>query len=59
MLENLKKLRAELKTSQAVLAEAIGVTQREFTAWLEAEKTMPDKGVKLHDSPPGIGKKAV
>ena len=59
MLENLKKLRAELKTSQAVLAEAIGVTQREFTAWLEAEKAMPDEGLKLHDSSPGIGKKAV
>lgn len=39
--------------------EVYVVPQREFTAWLEAEKTMPDKGVKLHDSPPGIGKKAV
>ena len=39
--------------------EVYVVPQREFTAWLEAEKTMPDEGVKLHDSPPGIGKKAV
>lgn len=39
--------------------EVYVVPQREFTAWLEAEKTMPDEGVKLHDSPPEIGKKAV
>lgn len=39
--------------------EVYVVPQHEFTAWLEAEKTMPDEGVKLHDSPPGIGKKAV
>lgn len=39
--------------------EVYVVPQREFAAWLEAEKTMPDEGVKLHDSPPGIGKKAV
>ena len=39
--------------------EVYVVPQREFAAWLEAEKAMPDEGVKLHDSPPRIGKKAV
>ena len=39
--------------------EVYVVPQHEFTAWLEAEKTMPDEGAKLHDSPPGRGKKAV
>lgn len=39
--------------------EVYVVPQHEFTAWLEAEKTTPDEGMKLHDSSPGIGKKAV
>ena len=39
--------------------EAYVVPQREFAAWLEAEKAMPDEGVKLYDSPPESGKKAV
>ena len=39
--------------------EVYVVPQREFTVWLEVEKTMPDEGVKLHDSPPESGKKAV
>ena len=39
--------------------EVYVVPQREFAAWLEAEKIMPDEGVKLYDSPPESGKKAV
>ena len=41
MLENLKKLRAELKTSQAVLAEAIGVTQQSINKY-ENHNVEPD-----------------
>lgn len=41
MLENLKKLRAESKTSQAVLAEAIGVTQQSINKY-ENHNVEPD-----------------
>ena len=41
MLENLKKLRAESKTSQAVLAEAIGVTQHSINKY-ENHNVEPD-----------------
>ena len=41
MLENLKKVRAESKTSQAVLAEAIGVTQQSIKTY-ENHNVEPD-----------------
>ena len=33
------------------------VPESEFAVWLEAEKTMPDEGVKLYEIKPGRGKK--
>ena len=41
MLENLKKLRAEAKISQATLAEAIGVTQQSINKY-ENHNVEPD-----------------
>lgn len=45
--------------AKAERTEVYVVPQREFAAWLEAEKTMPDEGVKLYDSPPESSKKAM